>query len=367
MIIFRYLAKEVLISMAAVTLVLLLIIMSGRFISYLSIAAAGEIPMEAVFYYLLYRMPGFLELILPLGLFLGILLAYGRLYLESEMVVLQATGMSQRRLTMYTLGPALFTALLVSLMSLYLSPVGANQTEIMLQKQRNIGEFDVITEGRFQTMPRGNRVTYIENLDSLSGTMRGVFISEKVKVDNREQAVMVVAEKGRSYTNPDTGIRYLVLDNGYRYEGNPGEADYRQIQFQEYGIRLPDQQPIQQVNELYSLPTTKLFDGSAAERAQLHWRLSLPMLTLIVALLAVPLSKTNPRQGRYAKLIPSILLYMAYLMLLTNIRKYIERDGGEVILLWLVHLLFFALAMGLLYVDGSWKKLLGRRRADHAV
>jgi len=367
LIIFRYLAKEVLISMAAVTLVLLLIIMSGRFISYLSIAAAGEIPMEAVFYYLLFRLPGFLELILPLGLFLGILLSYGRLYLESEMVVLQATGMSQRRLTMYTLGPAVICALLVGGMSLYLSPLGANMTEIMLQKQRNIGEFDVISEGRFQSMPRGNRVTYIEKLDKASGTMNGVFISEKVTLGGKEQAVMVVADKGRSYTNPETGIRYLVLDNGYRYEGNPGEADYRQIAFEEYGIRLPDQQPIQQVNKLYSLPSVDLIDGSAAERAQLHWRLSLPMLTLIVALLAVPLSKTNPRQGRYAKLIPSILLYMTYLMLLTNVRKYIESDGASVILLWLVHLLYFALAMGLLYLDGSWKKLLSRGRTQHAA
>lgn len=367
MIIFRYLAKEVLISMAAVTLVLLLIIMSGRFISYLSIAAAGEIPMEAVFYYLLFRLPGFLELILPLGLFLGILLSYGRLYLESEMVVLQATGMSQRRLTMYTLGPAVVTALLVAFMSLYLSPLGANQTEIMLQQQRNIAEFDVISEGRFQSMPRGNRVTYIESIDKVSGSMKDVFISEKVKLGDRERAVMVVAETGRSYTNPETGIRYLVLDNGYRYEGNPGEVDYREIAFEEYGIRLPDQQPIQQVNKLYSLPSGALINGSAAERAQLHWRLSLPMLTLIVALLAVPLSKTSPRQGRYAKLIPSILLYMTYLMLLTNVRKYIERDDGDVLLLWLVHLLYFSLAMGLIYLNGSWKKLLTRRRVEHAA
>ncbi|MDO6562711.1 LPS export ABC transporter permease LptF [Amphritea sp. 1_MG-2023] len=366
MIIFRYLAKEVLISMAAVTLVLLLIIMSGRFISYLTIAAAGEIPMEAVFYYLLFRLPGFLELILPLGLFLGILLAYGRLYLESEMVVLQATGMSQRRLTMYTLGPGVVAALLVGFMSLYLSPLGANMTEVMLQEQRNVGEFDVISEGRFQSMSRSNRVTYIESLDRNSGSMAGVFISEKVTLDDREQAVMVVAEKGRSYTNPDTGIRYLVLDNGYRYEGNPGEADYRQIAFEEYGIRLPDQQPIQQVNELYSLPSSELLNGTAAEQAQLHWRLSLPMLTLIVALLAVPLSKTNPRQGRYAKLIPSILLYMSYLLILTNVRKYIERDGGEIILLWLVHVLYFGLAMVLLSVDGSWKKLFSRRGANDA-
>lgn len=364
MIIFRYLAKEVLISMIAVTAVLLLIIMSGRFISYLGIAAAGEIPLSAVFYYLLYRLPGFLELILPLGLFLGILLAYGRLYLESEMVVLKATGMSQRRLAAYTLGPALLTAVCVACLSLYVSPAGALKTEVMLEKQRNAGEFDVITAGRFQTLSEGERVTYVESLNELDGQMLGVFISEKIDTGNGEKLVLVVADKGRRYTHPETGARYLVLDNGYRYEGNPGDAEYREIAFKEYGVRLEEQQQVTQVNELYSTPTSELLNGGAAEQGQLHWRLSLPMLTLIVALLAVPLAKTNPRQGRYAKLIPSILLYMAYLVLLTNARNYLEKGEGHVALIWLIHSLFLMLALSLLFMKQFWRRLLSRR-ADH--
>ncbi|MCV6610620.1 MAG: LPS export ABC transporter permease LptF [Amphritea sp.] len=361
MIIFRYLAKEVLISMTAVTAVLLLIIMSGRFISYLGIAAAGEIPLEAVFYYLLYRLPGFLELILPLGLFLGILLAYGRIYLESEMVVLKATGMSQRRLAAYTLGPAFLTAVIVAVLSLFVSPAGALKTEVMLEQQRNAGEFDVITAGRFQTLAKGDRVTYVEALNETDGQMEGVFISERVDTGNGEKLVLVVAEKGRRYTNPETGVRYLVLDNGYRYEGNPGEADYREIAFKEYGVRLAEQKQTTQVNELYSTPTADLISGGPAEQGQLHWRLSLPMLTLIVALLAVPLSKTNPRQGRYAKLIPSILLYMAYLVLLTNARNYLEKGDGHVSIIWLIHLLFLALALSLLFLKQFWRRLLSRR------
>ena len=361
MIIFRYLAKEVLISMTAVTAVLLLIIMSGRFVSYLGIAASGDIPLEAVFLYLFYRLPGFLELILPLGLFLGILLSYGRIYLESEMVVLKATGMSQRRLAAYTLGPALFAATIVAVLSLFVSPVGALNTDVMLSQQRNANDFDVITEGRFQVLKKGERVTYVESLNELDGRMQGVFISEKIGTGDSEKQVLVVADEGRRYTNPETGARYLVLDNGYRYEGNPGEAEYREIAFKEYGVRLAEAKQTTQVNELNSTPTADLMNGGLAEQGQLHWRLSLPVLTLIVALLAVPLSKTNPRQGRYAKLIPSILLYMTYLVLLTNARNYLEKGSGHVLIIWLIHLLFLGLALSLLFMKQFWRRLLSRR------
>lgn len=371
MIIFRYLAREVLLSMTAVTGVLLLIIMSGRFIKYLANAAAGKYSVEVVFLFMLYRLPGFLELILPLGLFLGVLLAYGRFYLESEMVVLKATGMSQRRLTMYTLGPALLVALMVSGISLVLSPAGAAKADLLLQNQSAIGEFDGLVAGRFQSTPKGERVSYTETLGEKGGDMTGVFISERDAKAKEPRLVVVQAEKGRQFTSSETGASYLVLENGYRYEGNPGEADYRQIKFKEYGIRLPEKEEISSAEGLETRTSSSLIGGNAAEQAQLHWRFSLPVLTLIVALMAVPLSKTNPRQGRFAKLIPSILLYLVYLLLLTNTRSYLEDGGGHVGLLWLIHLLFFALAMSLLFMQRFWrrkiraiKRMLSREPAD---
>lgn len=352
MIIFRYLAREVLISMTAVTGVLLLIIMSGRFIKYLANAAAGKYSVEVVLQVMLYRLPGFLELIMPLGLFLGVLLAYGRFYLESEMVVLKATGMSQRRLTMYTLGPALMIAVIVGFISLVLTPGGAKQAETLLQDQNAVGEFDGLIAGRFQSTPGGDRVTYTETIGENGGDLAGVFISERDR--KADKLIVVQATKGRQYIDPETGDQFLVLEDGYRYEGNPGAADYRQIQFKEYGIRLPEEEEKPEISALGTRSTMSLVDGNPAEQAQLHWRMSLPLLSLIVALLAVPLSKTNPRQGRFAKLIPAIVLYLLYLALLTSTRNYLEDGEGEVALLWLVHALFFALAMSLLFMKRFW-------------
>ena len=118
--------------MGAVTLVLMLIMMSGRLINQLASAAAGEVSLEVVFFTLLLRMPSFLEMILPMALFISILLAYGRMYSENEMTVLTATGFSERRLLGYTLIPGIVVMLVVGTFSLYLSPLGAQKMDCLL-------------------------------------------------------------------------------------------------------------------------------------------------------------------------------------------------------------------------------------------
>ena len=352
MIIFRYISREVLLNMSAVSGVLLLIIMSGRFIRYLTNAAAGKYSVDTVFLFLWYRLPGFLELILPLGLFLGILLAYGRLYLESEMAVLKATGMSQRRLSLYTLGPAAVVAVLVGVMSLWMAPAGVQKTEaVFLQSQQST--LDSVVPGRFQHQPDGFRSTYIERLSD-ERLMQGIFVSE---TKPGKPLAVIAADSGRQMTDPETGARYLVLENGFRYEGQPGDAKYREIKFIEYGIRLPENNDEPEVSGADMAATADLFGGNDKEIAQLHWRISLPVMCLIVALLAVPLSKTNPRQGRFAKLIPSILLYLVYLLLLTNTRSLVEDGESPVIAMWGVHLLFLGLAMSLLFAGAFWERV----------
>ena len=107
MILFRYLAKEIFITMSAVSATLLVIVMSGRFVKYLAQAASGDLAPDVVFSIMAYRLPSFLELVLPLGLFIAILLAYGRLYVETDMTVMSACGLSTRRLALFTLAPAI--------------------------------------------------------------------------------------------------------------------------------------------------------------------------------------------------------------------------------------------------------------------
>ncbi|WP_312246545.1 LPS export ABC transporter permease LptF [Stutzerimonas nitrititolerans] len=366
MIVFRYLSRELLVTLSAVSAVLLVIIMSGRFIKYLAQAAQGLLDPSVLFLIMGFRLPGFLQLILPLGLFLGILLAYGRLYLDSEMTVLSATGMSQRRLLVYSLAPAALVAALVGWLSLGLAPQGIAEVDRLLNQQDSLTEFDTLVPGRFQSLRNGTRVTYTRELSEDRTELAGVFISETnlSSATGEERGLSVlVAESGRQEVQPD-GSRYLILSNGYRYDGNPGQANYRAIQYDTYGVLLPKPEVSIELSEREALPTSELF-GSDDIRLQteLQWRLSLPLLVFVVTLLAVPLSKVNPRQGRFLKLLPAILLYMTYLALLIAARGGMDKGRIPVAVgLWAVHGLFLAIGLLMLF----WEPLQLQRRKRRA-
>ena len=372
MIVFRYLSRELLVTLSAVSAVLLVIIMSGRFIKYLAQAAQGLLDPGVLFLIMGYRMPGFLQLILPLGLFLGILLAYGRLYLDSEMTVLSATGMSQQRLTLYTLFPAALVALLVAWLSLGLAPKGVAEVSRIFNEQDALTESDTLMPGRFQTMKNGSRVTYTQELSADRGELSNIFISEKrLAADGEERGITVlVADKGRQEIQPD-GSRYLILQDGYRYDGTPGEADYRAIRYDTYGVLLPRPEVRSELSEREAIPTRELI-GSADPRQQveLQWRLSIPLLVFIVTLLAVPLARVNPRQGRFLKLLPAVLLYMTYLGVLIAVRGAMDKGRIESMLaLWWVHLAFLLLGLVLLYREPlqlAWARRRSAAEVRHA-
>ncbi|QLF92437.1 LPS export ABC transporter permease LptF [Pseudomonas sp. ABC1] len=369
MIVFRYLARELLVTVAAVSAVLLVIIMSGRFIKYLAQAAQGLLDPGVLLMIMGFRLPGFLQLILPLGLFLGILLAYGRLYLDSEMTVFSATGISPRRLLLYTLAPAALVAGLVGWLSLGLTPQGIVEVDRILSQQESLTEFDTLVPGRFQALRGGARVTYTRELSEDRSELAGVFISEtNLSQSGKSRGVSVlVAERGRQEVQPD-GSRYLILENGHRYDGNPGQADYRAIEYETYGVLLPKPEVADEVSEREAIATRDLIGSQDIRyQSELQWRFSLPLLVFIVTLLAVPLARVNPRQGRFLKLLPAIFLYMAYLALLIAARGALDKGRIPLSLgLWWVHGLFAVIGLLLVYWESLhlWFK---RRRALRGV
>ncbi|TQV85672.1 LPS export ABC transporter permease LptF [Exilibacterium tricleocarpae] len=368
MIVFRYLAREVLFSMTAVSAVLLMFTLSARFVKYLADAAAGKLASDVLFAVMGYRLPGFLELILPLGLFLAILFAYGRLYMDSEMTVLSACGMSQRRLLGYSLIPALGVAMVVAGFSLFVSPLGAERAEAILSEQRKRTEFDALTPARFEAMRNGQSITYAESLSSDRKQMFGVFMAQMADGSASADLAVIVAESGNQITHEENGQRYLILKNGHRYEGRPGEADYRITRFAQFAQRLEQPHAREKRKAKADSTPTRALLGSdkLVDQATLQWRLSIPVLVVILTLMAVPLSKTSPRQGRYLKMIPAILLYIIYLVSLSSARGAIE-DGRLPVHfgLWAVHSIFFVIAL-LLLTAGSWRSWLRRRPALQA-
>lgn len=363
--VYRYLSRQLFASTMAVVLVLMLVLVFGRFIKYLGDAAEGRIQAEVLFSLLIYRMPGFLELILPLALFIGILLAYGRMYVDNEMTVLRAAGVSNVRLVVLCLVPALMLSTVVASFSVVLSPWGFAKISHMLEVQRARPEIDMVSAGRFYKRNTDGieRVTYAEGLVEGRTRLENVFLSEfplNATTENVHPSVITAATGHR--VQDAAGDQYLELTNGFRYEGQPGRADYHIIAFETYRLRIAEN-PVPPSAHIRGLPIMGLIGGgSAAVAAELQWRLSLPLACFVAVLLAVPLSRVGPRQGRFLKLLPSVLLFLVYLMLLIGTRQWVERGALSAAWgLWWVHLLFTVLGVLLIFSEDIRLRFFTRR------
>lgn len=361
MIIFRYLTREILSTTFAICIVLLLVLISGRFVKYLANALAGNMDPAVIFAVIGYRIPGFLELTLPLAFFLAILLTFGRLYVENEMSVLKACGISEGQLLGYTLIIGALLAVLVGWLSLYGSPAGAAKAETILKAQKEMTELDKVSPKKFYTLGGDKGVTYAERINDdreLEDVFLAITAGSAETFDSR--LVVVVAESGKQQRSKDGEDRFLVLDSGYRFEGIPGNHNYQITYFEEYGSKLDPPQKVNEDPETDAIRTADLWSSNEAElRATLQWRLSTPFMVLVVVIMAVPLSRTNPRQGRFAKLLPAIMLYFAYLLSLNAIRGNIESgDYPAGLTLIPVHLLF--LLMGVFLVNSERFRIFQR-------
>jgi lipopolysaccharide export system permease protein len=348
--------------MLAVTVILLVVALISRFLGYLGEAVAGELTMDVLVLLIFYRLPEFLLVILPFALFLGILLAFGRMYADNEMTVLSACGMSQRRLVGMSLVGSLAVAVVVAFLSLQLAPWGLQNTEKLKDSQDELTEIDLIVPGQFQDFASGMRTTYAESVGAATTgrQLNNTFVAWRRPSTNGDEAPLriIVSESARPVIDSNTGRRFMLLENGYLYDGVPGQAKYLVSQFKEQALLMPEPVVIEEISDERSLPTTALLNSDDPDHvAQLQWRISVILLIPILTLIAVPLSRVNPRQGRFSKLVPAGIVYAVYYVLL-QLGMTMLQDGAIPLFmgLWWVHAIF--LAAGLAQLAG-WR-LWGR-------
>jgi len=356
-IISRYLIKEVVAALLAVTVVLLLIFLSNQLVRYLSYAASGKIAAHLVVQLMGYEIPYLLALLLPLSLYLGIILAYGRLYADSEMAVLNACGMGTKQLLQVTSMLAVVVTGIVVVLMLWINPVIARDKARGLA-QNNI--LDTLRPGRFQVLGDGRRVVYVEKISRDRQHADNLFIAEEKKPlpdDNNASWVVVSAAHGFQVKEPTTQEKFIVSTDGYRYEGIPGRNEYKIIQFKQYSVRAPA--PISNVRlEQEAIPTAKLWADYAnpTSAAELQWRLSMPLSVLVLMLLALPFSHIRPRQGRYINLLPAVLVYIIYVNLLFVSRNWVEIKMVPIFLgMWWVHLTILAVAILFVFMQHRYQ------------
>ncbi|GAB6040048.1 LPS export ABC transporter permease LptF [Endothiovibrio diazotrophicus] len=357
----RFLLRELLLTLSAVVGVLLLILISNRLVHFLADVAAGQLPNDVIFTMLALKGLQYLALLLPMGFYLALLLVLGRMYRDNEMAALAACGVGNPRLLRPVLGAAGLIFLLVLYMTMRLSPWAARTVEDIEREAARSSEVTGVAAGRFKESPSGNRIFYVERMSRDQQEMSNLFIHAVkgggiTSIQSPERATLEVDEA--------TGDRYLVMENGYIYEGTPGSADYRIIRYQRHRVlieesRLPREghydREARSVEEL-------LAAAEPPDVAELQWRFSVALSLLLLALLAVPLARLQPRQGRYGKLGVALLTYLIYTNVLTVARKLVEREGVPTwIGLWWVHLLLGAIVLLAWAVDLGWTRRLWRR------
>ena len=314
---------------------------------------------EFLFVILLYSIPSFAQMILPLAFFLSVLLIYGRLYIENEMSILFSSGISKLKLAGYTLGIASIVLLANASISLWLAPTSEYQVKLTNQQQDQLTVFDFIQPGRFQG--NGQKTTYISNFTPEEGWMNNIFMSDFMRKNGKDIPVQKLSDFAEQVRiNQEGGINYLVFKNGTRYEGIPGQRDYRITTFDTYAIRLEEPKE-GKITDLYTLPTSVLWgSNNLKEYAEMQWRLGIIMMIPILAIIGVSLSQVNPRQGRFFKMLPAILLMILYQGTLVWARAALEKGQTPMTFgLWWVHgiFAFIALILFIQFNGISWIRL----------
>ena len=353
MIIFRYLLKEVAKTQLAVFFVLMTIFISQKFVTVLGDASEGGIPGRLVMVFIGLKVPDLAGMMLPLSLFLGVLLAYGRIYADCEMSVLHACGVSEWYVVRVTLVLSFVTAIFTGLFTLYLAPL-ASEYEYQVKEQLAADSgLSSLIAGRFQKTGNQKAVVFIHEKNRDDNSFDKVFVAQLPNKDRAETSVinssLVYAEKGQ-VIEEETGSQKLILENGMRYQSDASNGQFRAVEFGKYHIQIQDQKVEHKRRKLSALPTTQLFTEDNPEySAAIQWRIAFPLACIILTLIAVPLSVVNPRQGKFAKMAPALLLFLGYFLLLTAMRSAVEGESiPGAVGLWPIHL--SALIMGISFL-----------------
>ena len=350
MIIFRYLTKEVFKSQLAVFIVFMSIFLSQTFVRFLADATEGKIPGYLVLSLIGLRFPQLSAIILPLSVFLGVMLAYGRIYADHEMSVLKATGVSEWYITRVTLVFASILAIIAGSITFYLSPLAK---EFEYQARENAaaeGVLSTLSPGRFQKAGDDKSVVFVHDIERKQGQMSKVFVASAT--DKGVESV-VYANSGRMQEQAN-GESDLILKQGQRYYVKD-ELELQRLTFDEYKIQMQDQTVERGRRNYTAIPTAELIGNDDYEAAaELQWRIAIPLSIPILVMIAVPLSAVNPRQGKFGKMLPGLGLFFGYYILLVLAKSAVE-DGKlpAHIGLWWIHLLGLVTGIVLLIKERS--------------
>lgn len=347
MIINKSFVTEVLRTVLAVTFVIICIFLVSRMMIYLGQAAEGVIPVSGVLILVMFKMLSYLDVMIPLMFYIGLIMVLNRWYADHEMAVLASAGVG----IIHFLRPlgflVFFLGGLVTFLSFYLTPLSLAKNYALEQEYRQRSDVSGVVTGRFVEAKNGNGTYFVESYNRESGNYENVFAYNS----SFDREGVVVANTARRIEDTKTQDQFLVLMNGSRYEGNPGSPDYRVVDFERYAIRIEPKNQKKLYLPIRARSNSDLRNSTdAKERGEWYWRIGKIFTLPVLALFALALSHVDSRRGKSTGMVLAFLVFLTYQQMLAYTVALIKR--GEVLdgtPIWIVHGVYFLLACYCLY------------------
>ena len=355
----RYLIRELYKTFLGVTVVLVLIIFANNFVLSLEKIVLGQFSSDALIQLMSFELLEMVNFIIPPAFFFAILISLGRLYRDSEIIAMQASGVGPQVFYKSYLIGAIPVIILTLLMVLYTLPwAHYSMAQLEASQDRDNTTFASIEVGKFQEIQNGETVFFAASEGDEPGELRDVFIQDR----RNGKLGIISAKEAYQLIDQETEQHYLVLKNGYRYTGEPGQNTYTSSSFYEYGIRIRQLEQRQAKVPVKALSTSELFQSdNPLHRMEMQFRYSIPLAVLALTFLAIPLSRSMPRQGIYGRMLVAFLVYFTFMNVHKVAEKWME-DGDSPLWLgmWWVPLVALGVAL-LIEVRDRYAYLLTSR------
>ena len=343
------LRRELSFTTGGVFLVLVTIMVTTLVIRILGFAANGAVNPEDALVLIALATIGYMAVLLTVSLFVATLIVLVRWYKDSEMIVWFASGLSISSLIRPILQFAAPLIIIIALLALFVWPWANRESTIISQRFQQRDDVSMVSAGQFRESAKVERVFFIEELDIDKSEVKNIFVA-----DSKNGKMSVAVSASGFIQNSEGGEKSIVLHNGRRYEGQPSQPDFRILEFEEYSTKIRSKETLAPAPRDREKTVAELLadtnpDVINPNRAELLWRIGLPLMALGLVLIAIPLAYVNPRLGNYTAMFYAVLIYLIYSNLLNLTQNFVSQGKVSMFVgIWPVHVLAFLIAFTLI-------------------
>jgi len=343
------LRRELSFTTGGVFLVLVTIMVTTLVIRILGFAANGAVNPEDALVLIALATLGYMAVLLTVSLFVATLIVLVRWYKDSEMIVWFASGLSITNLIRPILQFAAPLIIIIALLALFVWPWANRESTLISQRFQQRDDVSMVSAGQFKESAKAERVFFIEELDVDKNEVKNIFVA-----DSKNGRMSVAVSSSGFIQNSENGEKSIVLHNGRRYEGQPTQPDFRILEFDEYSTKIRSKETLAPAPRDREKTVTELLadtnpNNISQNRAELLWRIGLPLMALGLVLIAIPLAYVNPRLGNYTAMFYAVLIYLIYSNLLNLTQNFVSQGKVSMFVgIWPIHVLAFLIAFALI-------------------